>query len=95
LSNAKEVLQYHVISSNSYDLGELNPYHRYLARENGPIIRKLESEHIQVDCSLVIAKPIIAKNGVIYPIYKPLKPNILAGVVSAFKAGKPFPCLKA
>jgi hypothetical protein len=79
LSNVEQEINYHIHPGKFYDLGNLNTQYRYLVGENGPIVRRLESGHIQVDCTLIISKPIIARNGIIYPIYKPL--NIQLGTV--------------
>jgi uncharacterized surface protein with fasciclin (FAS1) repeats len=92
MPDIKEAIQYHVLVGQSYDLGSLEDGKKYLAGSNGPIVYELKSGHLQVDCALIIAAPIMTGNGIIYPILKPLKPNIITSVLKAFKAGKSFPC---
>jgi uncharacterized surface protein with fasciclin (FAS1) repeats len=92
LEDLEQTIRYHVHVGEKYDLGRLDTQFKYLVGENGPIVHKLQSGYIQVDCALIVSKPIITANGVIYPISRALDPRHGAVYLAALQAGRIPPC---
>jgi uncharacterized surface protein with fasciclin (FAS1) repeats len=92
MPDLKQVIQYHISTSEAYDLGSLDLEKKYLIGNNGPIVYKLESGHVRVDCTVIASKPIVASNGVIYPIHRPLSPSQGSVLRTALKAGRKSVC---
>jgi hypothetical protein len=92
LPNIKDVIQYHILLGKKYDLGSLDLGKKYIIERSGPIVYKLRSGYVRIDCTAISSKPIIAKNDVIYPILRPLSPERKAAIITALKAGREPAC---
>ncbi|RKP10611.1 hypothetical protein THASP1DRAFT_27579 [Thamnocephalis sphaerospora] len=71
----KDAVAYHMLG-NAYDLSSAMPDRVYRLPHNSPTTHVLQKgKYLQVNCALIVGKPIKASNGIIYPINFPLDPE--------------------
>ncbi|RKP05337.1 hypothetical protein THASP1DRAFT_32823 [Thamnocephalis sphaerospora] len=87
-------VKYHLhVDTTMYDLSKLEKNRPYGgAARSGHIHVLKQGPNLLVNCVKVIARPIVARNGIIYPIESPLRPGDGDRILNAVRNKKKIDC---